>query len=136
MLVQLLGDGILDPARTLDGTPRAGEGDHEAVALRLDLEPAAGLDLIAYEPVVRPQQLEPTHVAKALVQRGRPLYVREEDGDRAVRGSRRPQAGALGGDGRGHVVDRGPRLARGRGAKRFLWSGCRSAVQRTRALGE
>jgi hypothetical protein len=47
-------DGVLDGARALERAARARERDHEAVALRLDLEPLERLDLLAHQQVVDP----------------------------------------------------------------------------------
>src|SRR5207244_1547032 len=71
----------------------AAEGEHEPVALGLDLETTVGLQLLPDDAVVGVQHLEPAPVAQALVGGGRPLDVGEEERDGPVRSGVRTEVG-------------------------------------------
>ena len=63
-------DRPLDRERALGCAAGAWQRDHEAIALRLDLEAALLAHLAANDRVVHAQQLEPTHIPDARVELG------------------------------------------------------------------
>ena len=63
---------------------RAGECNHEPVALRFDLEATVRCQLAADDRVVAVQKLKPALVAVLLGEHRRAFDVREHDGDRSV----------------------------------------------------
>ena len=85
-LVRILEQCSLDanpPQHSLFGV---GEGDHEAVALRLDDVPAVLGDKFLEEPVVSLQELHPVSIAQLFVVDGGVLDVGEGDHHIAVGG--------------------------------------------------
>src|SRR3972149_5591927 len=78
------GEGALDIDGALQSPAGALERQHEAVALRLHLEPLVGRDSLAHDGVVLAQQLQPALVAEALRDGCGALDVAEHDGDGAV----------------------------------------------------
>ena len=78
------GELALDLDRRADRVVGAREGDHEAVALRLDDVFAVPAGALADDPVVSAEHLQPGLVAELFVERGRVLDVGEEDRQGAV----------------------------------------------------
>ena len=88
-----LGDRLLDRDRAQDGAAGRREGDHEAVAVRLDDDAAERLDLLADGGVMLAQDPVGRLVPEPLrVVREAP-DVAEEDGDGAAERRRRPRHG-------------------------------------------
>src|SRR4029453_6201165 len=78
--------GPLDPDRATHGVTGRREGQHEAVTLRLHLEPRVDRGLGSHDLVVLAQQGHPLAVAEPLCELCRPLDVREQDRRGAVWG--------------------------------------------------
>ena len=76
----MLRKGLLHGNGTLQRAGGRGEGDHEAVAHRLQLRAAVRLKRVAHDALLDAEQLPRLGVAKALCQCGRLLHIGEEDG--------------------------------------------------------
>ena len=76
-----LGDGPLDPDRAQDGATGGAEGDHEAVALRLDDDAAECLDLATDDRVLLVHDPGGRLIAELLRVVREPPDVAEENGD-------------------------------------------------------
>ena len=68
-----------------EGARRRREREEERVALRIDLDSAAGHARLAYRPAVLGQSVGVGICAELMEQLRRPLHVGEEEGDRAGR---------------------------------------------------
>jgi hypothetical protein len=79
------GEGILCRHGACERLARGGEGGVEAVALGADLDAFARADLLAKSVPVLRQRLAVPCRAELLEERGRPLDVGEQQGDRASR---------------------------------------------------
>ena len=83
------GDRPLGRDRAGDRVAGAPEGEHEPVALCLHLVTAVPPQLLAHEPVVLFEDVQPAAVSEPLVEGGGALDVGEHEGERPV-GRRRP----------------------------------------------
>ena len=82
----MLGDLALDVDGAEDGAAGAGEGDHESVALILDLGTAVVLNLGPDDLVVPLEEVERLLVTDGGGEMGEALHVGEEDGDGGLDG--------------------------------------------------
>ena len=89
------GHGPLDPDRAAQRAPRAREGDHEAVPLRLHLEAPVDGDLLAHDGAVGVEDLLHALVPQPLGHGAETHDVAEHDGDRAARLAHDPAVAQL-----------------------------------------
>ena len=82
VLVVVLVDRLLDGDRAGDRLPGRGEGNHEAVAKRLDLAPGMSLDLVTHQVALGAQDRACGFVPTLVAHLGGALDIGEEDGDR------------------------------------------------------
>ena len=96
VLVVVSGEPLLNGDGALQRATGARKGHHEAVALRLDLEPSEHRDLLADHVVVGAQHVLRPPVPQPLRHGGRTFDIGEEDCDGSIRCGVMPQVRTLG----------------------------------------
>jgi hypothetical protein len=87
------GHGTLDGHCAFQLAAGTAEGQHEAVALALDLEAAVRLHLLSDQGMMGPQQLQPALISQAQSEVRGAFDIGEEQRDGAIRGGVRAEIG-------------------------------------------